>query len=41
MISNSTQGAAVKKIDEFNAGDRIGVKLLENAMHGIENEKNV
>ena len=30
MISNSTQGAAVKKIDEFNAADRIELKLLEN-----------
>ena len=33
VISNSTQGAAVKKIDEFNASDRIGVKLLENSIH--------
>ena len=44
MISNSTQGAAVKKIDEFNASDRIGIKLLENSVHfltGEINEENV
>lgn len=44
MISNSTQGAAVKKIDEFNASDRIGVKLLENSVHfltGDITEENV
>jgi ATP-dependent Clp protease protease subunit len=34
MISNSNlKGQTVKKIDEFNAQDRIGVKLLENAIH--------
>ena len=33
MISNSTQGAIVKKIDDFNAADRISVKLLENSVH--------
>ena len=38
MISNSTQGAAVKKIDEFNAGDRIGVKLLDNSVHFLTGE---
>ena len=44
MISNSTKGAAVKKIDEFNASDRIGIKLLENSVHfltGEINEENV
>lgn len=39
MISNSdTKGAAVKKIDEFNASDRIGVKLLENNVHFLVGE---
>jgi ATP-dependent Clp protease protease subunit len=38
VISNSTQGAAVKKIDEFNASDRIGVKLLENSIHFLTGE---
>jgi ATP-dependent Clp protease protease subunit len=38
MISNSTQGAAVKKIDEFNASDRIGIKLLENSVHFLTGE---
>jgi len=38
VISNSTQGAAVKKIDEFNAGDRIGVKLLDNSVHFLTGE---
>jgi ATP-dependent Clp protease protease subunit len=38
MISNSVQGAAVKKIDEFNASDRIGIKLLENSVHFLTGE---
>ena len=38
MISNSTQGAAVKKIEEFNASDRIGIKLLENSVHFLTGE---
>ncbi len=40
MISNSeTKGAhTVKKIDEFNAEDRIGVKLLENSVHFLVGE---
>jgi ATP-dependent Clp protease protease subunit len=38
MISNSTQGAIVKKIDDFNASDRIGVKLLENSVHFLTGE---
>jgi ATP-dependent Clp protease, protease subunit len=38
MISNSVQGAAVKKIDEFNASDRIGIKLLENSVHFLVGE---
>jgi len=38
MISNNVQGAAVKKIDEFNASDRIGIKLLENSVHFLTGE---
>jgi hypothetical protein len=38
MISNSTQGVAVKKIDEFNASDRIGINLLENSVHFLTGE---
>jgi len=38
MISNSTQGAAVKKIDEFNASDRVDLKLLENSVHFLSGE---
>jgi ATP-dependent Clp protease protease subunit len=38
MISNSTQGATVKKIDEFNASDRIDLKLLENSVHFLSGE---
>jgi len=38
MISNNTQGAAVKKINEFNASDRIGIKLLENSVHFLTGE---
>ena len=38
MISNSTQRAAMKKIDEFNANDRIGIKLLENSVHFLTGE---
>jgi ATP-dependent Clp protease protease subunit len=28
----------LKKIDEFNAGDRIGVKLLDNSVHFLTGE---
>lgn len=38
MISNITQGAIVKKIDDFNASDRIDVKLLENSVHFLSGE---
>lgn len=38
MISNNVQGAAVKKIDEFNASDRIDLKLLENSVHFLSGE---
>lgn len=39
MISNSeSKGATVKKIDEFNASDRIDVKLLENSTHFLVGE---
>ena len=39
MISNSeSRGATVKKIDDFNASDRIGVKLLENYTHFLVGE---
>lgn len=38
MLSNSVQGATVKKIDEFNAGDRVGIKLLENSVHFLVGE---
>lgn len=38
MISNSTQGAIVKKIDESNGADRIGIKLLDNSVHFLTGE---
>lgn len=40
MISNSEHRGTqtVKKIDEFNAEDRIGVKLLENSVHFLVGE---
>jgi len=38
MISNSVQGASVKKIDDFNAGDRVDLKLLENSVHFLSGE---
>ena len=39
MISTiESKGANVKKIDDFNAGDRIGVKLLENSVHFLVGE---
>jgi ATP-dependent Clp protease protease subunit len=40
MISNSEhKGAQMsKKIDDFNAGDRIELKLLENSIHYLFNE---
>ena len=39
MISNSNPKEQIlKKIDEFNAGDRIGVKLLENSVHFLTGE---
>lgn len=33
MISNRNIGAFVKKIDEFNAEDRINLRLLENSVY--------
>jgi len=39
MISNSNPKEQIlKKIDEFNAGDRIGVKLLDNSVHFLIGE---
>ena len=38
MISNNVQGAAVKKIDEFNASDRVDLKFLENSVHFLSGE---
>jgi ATP-dependent Clp protease protease subunit len=39
VISTSNQGANVKKVvDDFNASDRIGVKLLENSIHFLTGE---
>jgi ATP-dependent Clp protease protease subunit len=39
MISNnSPKEQILKKIDEFNAGDRIGVKLLENSIYFLSGE---
>lgn len=40
MISNSeSKGAAVsKKVDDFNAEDRIDIKLLENSIHFLTGE---
>lgn len=38
MISNSVQGAAVKNIDDFNASDRVDLKLLENSVHFLSGE---
>lgn len=39
MISNSIPKEQIlKKIDEFNAGDRIGVKLLDNSIHFLTGE---
>jgi ATP-dependent Clp protease protease subunit len=39
MISNSESiGAKVKKIDDFNAEDRISVKLLENSIHFLSGD---
>jgi ATP-dependent Clp protease protease subunit len=38
MISSSNQGANVKKIDEFNADDRIGIRLLENHVYHLYGE---
>jgi ATP-dependent Clp protease protease subunit len=38
MISNSVQGASVKKIDDFNASDRVDLKLLENSVHFLSGE---
>jgi ATP-dependent Clp protease protease subunit len=41
MISNSNPKEQIlKKIDEFNAGDRIGVKLLDNSIHFLTGEIN-
>lgn len=33
-----TNGAEVKKIDDFNADDRISVKLLENSIHFLNGD---
>jgi ATP-dependent Clp protease protease subunit len=38
MISNTNNGAFVKKIDEFNAEDRIDLKLLENSVYYLTGE---
>jgi len=39
MISNSNlKEQVLKKIDEFNAADRIGVKLLENSVFVLSGE---
>lgn len=39
MISTlESKGASVKKIDDFNANDRIDVKLLENSVHFLVGE---
>ena len=39
MISNSNPTEQIlKKIDEFNASDRIGVKLLDNSVHFLTGE---
>ena len=39
MISNSNPKEQIlKKIDEFNASDRIGVKLLDNSIHYLSGE---
>jgi ATP-dependent Clp protease protease subunit len=39
MISNSNPKEQIlKKIDEFNASDRIGVKLLDNSIHFLTGE---
>jgi ATP-dependent Clp protease protease subunit len=38
MISNRHIGAFVKKIDEFNAEDRIDLRLLENSVHYLTGE---
>jgi ATP-dependent Clp protease protease subunit len=38
MISNRHIGAFVKKIDEFNAVDRIDLRLLENSVHYLTGE---
>jgi ATP-dependent Clp protease protease subunit len=39
VISNSNPKEQIlKKIDEFNAGDRIGVKLLDNSVHFLTGE---
>ena len=38
MISNNVQGASVKKIDDFNASDRVDLKLLENSVHFLSGE---
>jgi len=39
VLSNSNPKEQIlKKIDEFNAGDRIGVKLLDNSVHFLTGE---
>jgi ATP-dependent Clp protease protease subunit len=38
VISNKNNGAFVKKIDEFNAEDRIDLRLLENSVYYLTGE---
>jgi ATP-dependent Clp protease, protease subunit len=38
VISNKNTGAFVKKIDEFNAEDRINLRLLENSVYYLTGE---
>jgi len=38
MISNHIQERTVKKIDDFNAEDRVNLKLLENSVHFLQGE---
>jgi len=38
VISNTNDGASVKKIEEFNAEDRIDLRLLENSVYYLTGE---
>ena len=38
LISNSKLGADVKKLDDFNASDKINLKLLDNSVHFLVGE---